>query len=378
MQEHDVTYVFKSLEEVCVGRALDMRTRTTVMVPEVDVFLCGTPCVNLSAINTSARKAKQHIQSIQNCVGKTGEGFATLVYHLERNKPKLLLWENVTAVTNAKVEQGVSDAHYILGVFEECGYKCQMVVVKAQEHCLGVNRSRIYVIGFRGDTTSICRVPRLLGSLKMAPMPFEYVLGDMRSLPFLPSKHRSQEESAGKDNFRDEHLQYFDHNDMAYPPVFSELREWICDDLAQVLLSQTPRKAELTYFASRTEPFPDTLGTPQFFDSNMSLRYLVTDPDSSSSIFQNHVPCLTTHSEIVMRVKHTNGDESWRVLHGADLLRLIGYGPPQKEYSMELLSRLSGNAFSGFSVAVVLLASVASLGHHMSETWPWVDRRVPA
>ena len=108
----------------------------------------------------------------------------------------------------------------------------------------------------------------------------------------------------------------------------------------------------MIHFANETEPWPDELGTPQFFDANRSVKFLV---GGESKIFQDICCTIVASSKIFMRVKVPCSDghgyrTKYCLLPGRILMGLMGW-PACVDLvdvdNSELMTSFAGNAFSG-------------------------------
>ena len=164
-----------------------------------------------------------------------------------------------------------------------------------------------------------------------------------------PERKVAREDS----KFKDDHLVAFRNHGLSWPPTFPPHLHDVCRGLGQ-------RQREVIYFLdATTEVGPE----PNFADINMSLGYVMRSIDViGKDFFKTRFPNLTGQSTIYTRWHREGFTPGQKILSGVELMQVIGWDrlmyqagvPP--EGNGRLLTSLSGNAFSGFSIGIVALA----------------------
>ena len=148
--------------------------------------------------------------------------------------------------------------------------------------------------------------------------------------------------------FREERLDY--------PPDLEASH--VEDELKFAFSCLDQRMSELLYFAEMTETWNDEPGHAQYFDANLSAKYLCKV--DSSKIWSDVFPTITGGSIIVMRVRL--GRKRWVVLPGYVLLHLAGWPVQFSEERMmdnKLNTSLAGNCFSAYHFGPVFMSMMA-------------------
>lgn len=175
--------------------------------------------------------------------------------------------------------------------------------------------------------------------------------------------------------FRDEHCELFKHAGLEWPPSLTELA---LNNLRYKLGGLGERCMEVVYFMDQHfPPHGPLLQTPQleFMDVNSSLaRLLNWQPGSGEEKFAElrYPWCgsprtITGQSKIVMRTAQAGVPSSVRLLEGWEVMALIGWSPNMWKkggpfVQPEVMCNMAGNAFSGFAVGPVLVATLALMG----------------
>jgi hypothetical protein len=204
-------------------------------------------------------------------------------------------------------------------------------------------------------------VPNWLEQLKIRPIPFCSFCpnGVIQAIPKIYLNEdelvkKSQAESADF-KYKSDLIDLYRQHDIHYPPKLSELPPDF-EDMCEGLLL---REEQVASFLDHVQPYLDTCDTPEFVDLNLSPQFAL---NADHHGYTTTIPCLCTQSKILKRVELTSGRKVWRVLHRELLLQLVGFGKPIHSYPAKLVSKLTGNAFSGFSCGPVILAALAIVG----------------
>ena len=103
----------------------------------VDLFVGGSPCQSFSMVG------KQ--RGLGDTRGTLFYEYARLVKEI---KPKVFIYENVKAVLN---NDGGKTWETMSRVFDDLGYKWELMVLNSRDFGVAQNRERIFVVGFRDD-----------------------------------------------------------------------------------------------------------------------------------------------------------------------------------------------------------------------------------
>ncbi len=108
------------------------------------------------------------------------------------------------------------------------------------------------------------------------------------------------------------------------------------------------------------DEYPKEFMVPQFADVNLLLQFSV-GASAEGSIFKEAVPCLSTGSALVCRMKVDANTTVWKYIRGEHLLRIIGWLDADEDEDWTVCQTLAGNAFSAFSFSAVCIAALAAL-----------------
>ena len=166
--------------------------------------------------------------------------------------------------------------------------------------------------------------------------------------------------------FKDEHHEAYGVAGLRWPPNLNEF-----DMIDPEGMSE--RKLEVAIFLHQRFP-QDPSGGPSFADINHSWGHLLGKLDQPRNAWTHMVPCLTEKSAILYRPEKVDSSTGAiiRLLSGEELMSIIGWssgmsvgqvadGTPLCEEN-SLLTNLAGNAFSGYSVAPILMVGLALAG----------------
>jgi len=115
---------------------------------EIDLLMHGSPCQDFSLAGKQAG-------------GEEGSGTrSSLLYEtiriVEKNKPKVVIWENVKNVLSVKHRDVFDD--YLLKM-EELGYTNHYQVLNARNYGIPQNRERVFTISIRNDVKKEFKFP---------------------------------------------------------------------------------------------------------------------------------------------------------------------------------------------------------------------------
>jgi DNA (cytosine-5)-methyltransferase 1 len=117
----------------------------------VDIIIGGPPCQAYSVVGR-ARMGK----AVEN--DHRNELYKYYVKFLERYKPKMFVFENVTGIKTAKGGKPLED---LTGLVDRLGYKMKLEVQNASEHGVLQKRKRVIIVGWKvkdekGKQTEFC------------------------------------------------------------------------------------------------------------------------------------------------------------------------------------------------------------------------------
>ena len=103
------------------------------LVPDADIFIAGFPCQLKSKLN---KNSKDNKHCIKEKTGTTGEGFESIRMFIEKNRPRLVILENVPEVANH------GEGKYMADAFTNAGYIICHLNVDATDYGSVVARKR--------------------------------------------------------------------------------------------------------------------------------------------------------------------------------------------------------------------------------------------
>lgn len=371
------------------------------VVPWSYCFAAGFSCVTHARNNMRAKSGSKHGASTKGCVekseGKTGESYSHIRGYIQNVRPPLVLLENVPSLLEENDKSSDlcdSDAQYIVNDLATLGYKGRWFRVKADAFGSIVPRDRIYFVGFAQKAAGHNQDFRLdfiqecLDAMKFPengnPLMLEHFLSGTTALestftnamPDRVTENRTSTQpffKAAKTTplYMDEHISYYEIAGLPWPPRRG----------ADECFSSAERAFQIAVLFAKHFPHPLPNSTTSFVDLNPSMR-VTCSMDKNGSLRNPWKPrpgCLVSNNQILMRwlpddVRLTPGSarprfDQWkyRLLCGVELMALIGWchslWPVDSALpSHQLLTSLAGNAFSGFAVAPVMVATLASLG----------------
>ncbi|RKQ71724.1 DNA (cytosine-5)-methyltransferase 1 [Litorimonas taeanensis] len=122
--------------------ASDIKEVEPINIPEFDILCGGFPCQPFSQAGY-----KRGFQDIQD---NRGNLFFDIINIIKEKKPQAYFLENVRHIKNH--DEGKTFAEIQLQL-EKLGYSFKYKMVKASDHGLPQHRPRIFMVGFKGETT---------------------------------------------------------------------------------------------------------------------------------------------------------------------------------------------------------------------------------
>lgn len=147
------------------------------------------------------------------------------------------------------------------------------------------------------------------------------------------------------------------------PPATGELLSLVCRE----------REAEVVYFANAKFP-AKCPGQWEFLDAlhtfERSFKWPVASEGASIRCpWTAHIPTLTSKTVLVGRMVDDQGDAKFKVLHGIECMRLMGWDlghwrgvSPMAcpEITSEVLVDIAGNAWNAFAFCALAAASLGA------------------
>ena len=258
---------------------------------------------------------------------------------------------------------------YVLETLRDLGYSVTAHTYQATDTGSLAERQRLWIRDMSGS--SACeRLQHCHSAVRMMCVPSlspELFFGkdfyDLREIGlYWPAK-----ETGCRINdplFRNEHIDAFREAELEYPPKLSALPE----ELQAAMIPLEERVREVVVYAELTEPWPSKMKSPQFFDANLSMRYLLGG-NGHRTIFGEKCPTISGGSRIWMRVQVSEAEKVWCLLPGYFLMRLIGFpGHPTDSANNRLMASFAGNAFSAFSATPVLMGLFSTVYNEQFES----------
>ena len=114
-------------------------------VPQVDVFVCGVSCKDVSRQNARREKAKLVLTEKESRGGsaQTWNGFLAYV---TAASPAMVVFENVDGLEDSVGQSESSNLDHVLATMASLGYEAQAFMTDAHEFGLPARRRRIYII----------------------------------------------------------------------------------------------------------------------------------------------------------------------------------------------------------------------------------------
>lgn len=111
---------FCDVQEITQHSAIDMRSSSRVVIPQVDIFWAGFSCKSRSRANP---KAARFVNCLQKHDGEaeTSATYDAVMTYLKKMRPSLVLFENVIGLMQAAPGQ-LSDADFVLHELNAAGH----------------------------------------------------------------------------------------------------------------------------------------------------------------------------------------------------------------------------------------------------------------
>ena len=340
----------------------------SIALPWVWMLLGGFSCVSKSPQSSKRTKFKSCVQEGQ---GETGVTFDYIFQYIMAVFPVLVILENLKELDYADHDQNLStDAEYIIKQFNDIGYNCVVKMITSAANC-GSRTARIRMFFI----CSLCQ-PDIADS----PMKLGKDLLITMKTPCWPAKRfldlssyvrmmtEPGKRPSGGTKYMDEHLEISKACGFTWPPTIDE------QHLVIDYMMMSKRQCEVVYIIHTH--FQNDVDVQkcesriQFCDVNNSLKRLVSWPNANGvakSPWRDICPTFVAKSTIVMRQIEQGAVVLVRVLHGDELMNMIGWPEQATEdfrskYEPALLTSLAGNAFNGFQMQAVISSALAVAG----------------
>ena len=347
----------------------DVISKSQVPVPDVDIFIFGSECDNLSSANSSTRD----FGCIKAGEGKSGTTAAGGFDFVEKCRPLLVVVENV-ANLDAGGRFADTDKTTMIKNFNSMGYYVDAHIYDAKDSGVPQSRRRFYLIAMLHSLAGVDQLAEdwvkpdymdLLADLRfrtrggrhkwdledfMPPRTHPFVqawIGRPQENPQGKSKGKENSESKAKAKesfkFETDHLQAYSQRGMKWPPTEADYRE-AC--LWESIKRMPRRSQECVYYCAIADAEGDPHQKEYCRDFNLSLPWQV------SARCKEAMPCLISSSKMFFMVDR-------REICPAEAMALQGW--PFALFSSEWASKgsilfpMAGNAMNGFVLADVFL-----------------------
>lgn len=339
-------------------------------IQSVVLYVAGFVCKSRSPLNNGS---PANVGCVQRGQGLTGKSFRSVASYIEKHRPAAVAFENLKAL-DQPTDTGVSDTDWILRWFREQGYMPFVYRVEAADHGSPCRRVRNFWLAFRGKLAADAEATAvLMQSLidqtripQIAPMEKFFIDEGCRQ---CVQKKAAEDDEQHEFLYKDDHLRLYDGIGAEWPPSPERLPK-----LRHHLKN---RPYEAVVFCDIAYPYQSGTKYPkQFLDANMSLTRLV-GKDGTVDPWSEHFPTMTGSGLYIMREgipAQTGQDSSLmdqmehkvviRQIDGVELMQMAGFALAYLEDPIpahEVLTSMAGNAFSAFSIGVVMLALFSQL-----------------
>ena len=339
----------------------------TAIIPYVHMFLSGFSCKSRSPMNGSRKRFRNCIQDAIPC--ETTETFEAAFSYIKSAIPVIAILENVKELLESHGKEA-SDAEHILGRFRAIGYWAASFVMSAEEFGSKARRVRLYILAVHVQDGVDLDNPAIEDFIRHLLTGMSHggglaQLSDFVELKNAPKYYDRIKKSAIVDpKYNEEHMEAYGMAGLRWPP---NLQEFGFINMA----GMSERQQELAVYLHAK--FPATDSEPNFVDINHSMSRLIGQLDAPRNPWSAVIQTLTGQSSILMRWSpELASAPACRLLTGSELMKIIGWTPsmsvgqtadglPAGEEECMLVS-LAGNAFSGFSVAPMMIAGLAIAG----------------
>ena len=379
----DCESLFGDVEDIKYVTAYDLKSRNNKTIPYVHGIIAGFPCVDRSPQNP---RASNNLGCVAKGEGKTGGVFADIAAVISKNSPLLVILENVTSLKQTFSATGAdtSDVTFIKDTLQRLGYVCFDNVVASTDYGSETARTRVYIVGIKADRRIATALrnyyDRILQEMKIG-RPFhinEFINFNAEKNNAIESRLKFDEKPEWpfeRTYDTKEHQQFYDEADLTFPPEIGA-------EHGEIYIKLSVRQKHLLYFIDRAFPASSKI---TFVDVNESMSSLLTERMAAAHLekrqrpekkqlkqpWHDKIPCITSKSAFVMRVKEDDGTQWMRLLHAWEQMALMGWHvtdwaeKSRKGIGVtpELVKNMSGNAFNAFAFWPVFAASIACLGH---------------
>lgn len=346
------------------------------LIPYSHIFTAGFSCTSVSTLNNARAANASSIQLQTSCA--TADSFYNILEHIRSMSPMVVVLENVKELLNITAGLPQSDGDFVLAQLHSLGYWAAWFVLDAEKYGSIARRRRVYFLAahlqqgmeqLHDQVTMLAT--NLIASMETGP-------GQVHQFVSLTSgsQHDRSADQAEEDeppakvakrsanvSFGMEHLEIYADAGMSWPPDISQLKELETSGFTQ-------RQLEVVYYLHTKWPASKTT-PPRFVDVNSSLSRLVTNKSESYCPWSEEAPTLTSQSTLAIRYIATDNKQLViRAVTGLELLNIIGWSsdmwakstPAAITSDNNLLTSLSGNAFSAFAVVPAIITALAAAG----------------
>jgi site-specific DNA-cytosine methylase len=154
----DLQLCFVNMADISDTTAFDAISKTQQIVPYVDLWSGGFVCKTKSNFNNSSRgtnpKGPRAKACVQQKAGATGETWAYTSKYIATALPPIVLLENLKELKNKSGAEH-SDLDFIEKELGQHGYVPSSLVIHPGEYGSRNRKTRLWVVGFRGDHIGI-------------------------------------------------------------------------------------------------------------------------------------------------------------------------------------------------------------------------------
>lgn len=405
---------FCDVQDITQHSAIDMRSSSRVVIPQVDIFWAGFSCKSRSRANP---KAASFVNCLQKHDGEaeTSTTYDAVMTHLKNMRPSLVLLENVIGLMQAAPGQ-LSDADFVLqelnvaghGGVQRAGYAArresdssplllrairlparihrQLFRFDCSETGSVAARLRLYFLAWRVDGDNHTSVnaafqayttvrahlsflDTMLSSMVIGSMPADKFITfdiheagkDYERVVAEPSEPPAK--AAKGQQWQGEHLSFFRDHGLEWPVDLAHSES----DASNFVFKRTglsDRAAELLWFLHKAFPRDPTVEARdvEFVDTNPSMGRLV---QGSANPWRSYCPTLVGMSHMCVRYAHAD-TVIVRLVTPLESFALIGWHASffKKHVGVDAacLYNMTGNAFSGFGFVPMLAISLLGAG----------------
>jgi hypothetical protein len=312
----------------------------------------------------------------------TGKGFDSVAKFIKAAWPPLILLENVPGLV------GNGEDGYIVDTMRKLGYWVRQLEHHARDYGSCCLRHRFYWLAVKlpDDVVPSTRCSATWSMLH------QHIMSAMRTEAFPAIRFIADSEACRKEvnaflkdeeefnpegraakimkvdcSYKEEHFVLFQRCGFEWPPVAAA----VVDGFKIRLHGLISRQTEVLHFCHKR--FPPTDDTPvQFMDANKSLGMLVhykpDDPTAElKSPWSDYPKTLVGSCSLIVRINIKDGCPSnrhvVRPMEGWEYMSMIGWSLSDWDSTGRLpargiLSNMAGNAFSGFAIGPLFVASL--------------------